>query len=120
MSITNKVVNSNPDHGEVYSIQHNVVKFVSDFFPVSSTNKTDRHDITEILLKVALSTINLTLNFILEKKRSKKTTDNKSIIEGGETSRYPKDVYIYFNGSVEFYFHNIKCKCYMISIIIRI
>jgi hypothetical protein len=27
--------------------------------PVSSTNKTDRHDITEILLKVALSTIKL-------------------------------------------------------------
>jgi hypothetical protein len=26
---------------------------------VSSTNKTDRHNITEILLKVALSTINL-------------------------------------------------------------
>ena len=26
--------------------------------PVSSTNKTDRHDITEILLKVALKTIN--------------------------------------------------------------
>ena len=25
--------------------------------PVSSTNKTDRHDIAEILLKVALSTI---------------------------------------------------------------
>jgi hypothetical protein len=30
--------------------------------PVSSTNKTDRHDITEILLKVALNTINLNLN----------------------------------------------------------
>jgi hypothetical protein len=28
--------------------------------PVSSTNKTDRHNITEILLKVALSTINQT------------------------------------------------------------
>jgi hypothetical protein len=28
--------------------------------PLSSTNKTDRHDITEILLKVALSTINQT------------------------------------------------------------
>jgi len=28
---------------------------------VSSTNKTDSHDITEILLKVALNTINLTL-----------------------------------------------------------
>ena len=26
--------------------------------PVTSTNKTDRHDITEILLKVALNTIN--------------------------------------------------------------
>jgi hypothetical protein len=26
--------------------------------PVSSTNKTDRHDITETLLKVALNTIN--------------------------------------------------------------
>ena len=32
------------------------------FFPgmqVSSTNKTDRHDITEILLEMAQSTINL-------------------------------------------------------------
>jgi hypothetical protein len=28
--------------------------------PVSPTNKTDRHDITEILLKVALNTINQT------------------------------------------------------------
>jgi len=28
--------------------------------PVSSTNKTDRYDITEILLKVALNTITLT------------------------------------------------------------
>jgi hypothetical protein len=31
--------------------------------PVSSTNKTDRHDITEILLKVALSTI--TMNIVV-------------------------------------------------------
>ena len=30
--------------------------------PVSSTNKSDCHDITEILLKVAISTISLTLN----------------------------------------------------------
>jgi hypothetical protein len=29
--------------------------------PVSSTNKTDHHDIAEILLKVALNTINITL-----------------------------------------------------------
>ena len=49
--------------GEVYSIQHYVIKFVSEFAigrwfspdtPVSSTNKTDNHDITEILFKVTL------------------------------------------------------------------
>jgi hypothetical protein len=59
----------NPIHGEVYLIQHYVIKFVSKlrqvdvFFlsdtPVSPTNKTDSHDITEILLKMALNTINL-------------------------------------------------------------
>ena len=43
-------------------VQHYVIKFVSDLrhvggTPVSSTNKTDCHDITEILLKLALSTI---------------------------------------------------------------
>jgi len=48
--------------GEMYSIQHYVLKFVSDLWqiggtPVSSTNKTDLHDIAEILLKVALNTI---------------------------------------------------------------
>jgi hypothetical protein len=55
--ITTKVVGSNPTHGEVYSIQHYVIKIVSDFptgqwfsqsTQVSSTNKTDSHDITEI------------------------------------------------------------------------
>ena len=30
------------------------------FLMVFSTNKTDRHDITEILLKVALNTLTLT------------------------------------------------------------
>jgi hypothetical protein len=30
---------------------------ISSGYPVTSTNKTDRHDITEILLKVALDTI---------------------------------------------------------------
>jgi hypothetical protein len=69
-----KHTSSNPAHGEEYSIQHFVIKFVSDLrqvggflwvllFPppikltvtfsvytvISSTNKTDRHDITEIL-----------------------------------------------------------------------
>jgi hypothetical protein len=46
---------------------HYLIKFVSDLrqvgvfsptTPVSYTNKTDRHDITELLLKVALNTIN--------------------------------------------------------------
>ena len=60
--ITTKVVSSNPVHGELYSIQHYVIKFVNDLrqvgsFSGSSTNKTDRHDITEILLKLTLNTI---------------------------------------------------------------
>ena len=33
--ITTKVVSSNPFHGEVYSIQHSVIKFVSDKQQVS-------------------------------------------------------------------------------------
>jgi hypothetical protein len=33
-------------------------------YSVSSTNKTDLHDIAEILLKVALNTISLTLEVI--------------------------------------------------------
>jgi hypothetical protein len=47
-------------------VQYYVIKVVSDlrqvggFLKVSSTNKTDRHDITEILLKVALNTIKQT------------------------------------------------------------
>ena len=55
-----------------------MIKFVSDLRqvggfsaspPVSSTNKTERHDITEILLKVALNTI------------SNKQTNNQTIVE---------------------------------------
>ena len=54
-----EVVNLNPVYRQVYSIQHYVIKFVSDLrqigdTPVSSNNKTNRHDITEILLKVRL------------------------------------------------------------------
>jgi len=59
--IITKVVSSNLVHGDVFSIQHYVIKFVRAWFstgtPISSTNKTDCHDITEILLKVALNTI---------------------------------------------------------------
>ena len=72
MPITTKVMSSNPAHGEMYSIQHYVITFVSDLRRVGgslrrvllffSINKTELHDITEILLKVALHTITLTLN----------------------------------------------------------
>ena len=57
-------VSSNPTPGKVYSIQNYVIKFVSDLRQVGGfirvrqyTNKTDCHDITEILLKVTLNTI---------------------------------------------------------------
>jgi hypothetical protein len=33
--------------------------------PVSSTNKTDRHDLTEVLLKVALNTITQIFNSLV-------------------------------------------------------
>ena len=35
VSITTKVVSLNPAHGELYSIQHYVIKFVSDLWQVS-------------------------------------------------------------------------------------
>ena len=53
--------------GEMYSIQHYVIKFVSDLrfslgTLVSYTSKSYRHDIAEILFKVALNTITLHCN----------------------------------------------------------
>jgi len=45
--ITTNVVSSNPVHGEVYSIQHYVVKFINVL--------TAMHDIAEIFLKVAIN-----------------------------------------------------------------
>ena len=68
--VTNKVWSLNITHGEMYSMKHYVIKLVGDlrqvsgFFsgtPVSSTIKSDHHVITEILLKVVLNAITLTL-----------------------------------------------------------
>ena len=65
--------------GDVYSIQHYVIKLVSDIrqvggfcpgTPVSSINKTDRNDITEILLKVTLNTIKQTTNLGTKEKNT--------------------------------------------------
>ena len=67
MPFTTKVVSSKPVHGEVYSIQYYVIKFVSDLGQVGGfllvlwfppPIKIDCHNITEILFKVALNTIN--------------------------------------------------------------
>ena len=74
--ITTNVVILNPPHGEVYSMQHYVIKvsqrlaagrWFSPCTQVSSTNLTGRHDIAKILLKVVLNTI--TLTFIRQQYR---------------------------------------------------
>ena len=59
---TNVVVSSNSVHGEVYSIQHYVIKWFFLGTLVSSTNKTNCADITEMLLKVALSIITTSMS----------------------------------------------------------
>jgi hypothetical protein len=64
--ILTKVVSSNPTHGDVYSIQHYVIEFVNYLRQVGGflrvlrfpPPKRNRYNITEILLKVALNTIN--------------------------------------------------------------
>ena len=62
--INTKVVILNPSYGEVYSIQLYVIKFFGDLRWVDCFLRAlrflDCYDIAEILLKVALSTINLT------------------------------------------------------------
>jgi hypothetical protein len=94
---TKVVVSSNPVHGEEYSIQHYVIKFVSNlrqvggFLRVSYNNKTNSDDITEKLLKVALNTINKTkpnqTMEIYDWKHTeitiKQTSDMKVIFDGG-------------------------------------
>jgi hypothetical protein len=65
--ITTNVVSLNPTHGEVYWIQHYVIKFVSDlrkvvgFLHVLLQYNWRYSDIIEILLKVTLNSITLTL-----------------------------------------------------------
>ena len=65
---------SNAAHGEVYSIQLYMVKFIIDLWQVcgfirvlrdSYTNKTDRNDMPEILLKEAVSAITITLTLCI-------------------------------------------------------
>jgi hypothetical protein len=66
---TTNIVSSNPMNGEVYLIQHCVIKFVSDlrqvgvFLRFPPPIKMNTTIINEILLKVALNTINQTFIF---------------------------------------------------------
>ena len=53
--ITTEFMSSKLAHAEVYSIQHYVIKFVSDLRQVGGF----LHDTTGILLKVALNTITI-------------------------------------------------------------
>jgi hypothetical protein len=79
------LMSSNPVHGDVYSIQHYLLKFVSDLrqvggflqFPPLIGNITDHHAITEILLKVVLNTITLTH---IKKKKSDFLYKNSNMI----------------------------------------
>jgi len=66
--ITANVVSSNPAQARWFSLD----------IPVSSTNKTDRHDITQILLKVALNTITLTLTPMRLKIQYKQKGENEN------------------------------------------
>ena len=65
------IVSLNSAHREVYSKQRYAIKFVSDLrqvvgflwvFRFPLIDKTDLHDITEILFKVTLKTLAITLS----------------------------------------------------------
>ena len=72
---TTNVVSSNTVNGDVYSIQYYIIKWhakgwwFSPGTPVSSTNKTDFHDIAEILLEVALNTMKQTIILLVNLNR---------------------------------------------------
>jgi hypothetical protein len=74
--ITIKVASSNPAEGEVYSIPHYVIKFVSNLQQVDGFLRvfrfppptTHHHHIAEILLKVTLNTINQTIQLSINNK----------------------------------------------------
>ena len=69
VSINTGVVSSNIDQGEVHNMMWLSLSVTCDMSVVFSTNKADRHDITEILLKVALNT-----------KKKKKPTKSKILL----------------------------------------
>ena len=77
-------------------------QWISPGPPVSSTNKTDRHDITEILLKVALNTIKQR-NYFNSNKRSSHQCGQQSIKVFLFVS-----VYLYLIVTCHFPFYTLK------------
>jgi hypothetical protein len=65
------------------SLISSVGRWFSPGLPVFSTNKTDRHDIAEILLKVTLNTIKQT-----NKQGNKQTTSYVGILDQLLTNKY--------------------------------
>jgi len=64
--ITTDVVSSNIDQGEVYNIMRLATgRWFSPGHLVSSSNKTDLHDIIEILMKVALNIMKHQTNILI-------------------------------------------------------
>ena len=61
--IATKILSSNPVHGEVYSIQHYLIKFVSDLLHITYFLRVLRFP-PRIKLKVALNTIKQPTNSI--------------------------------------------------------
>jgi hypothetical protein len=64
MPIATNIVSLNP--AQERCALYNIMSLTCCRSVVSSTNKADCHDITEILLKVALNTINLNLSHHLK------------------------------------------------------
>jgi len=77
MTFITKDMSSNLVHGEVCSLHHYVIKFVSYLRQVGgfhlviwfSLSKSDRHDIAKILLKVTLNTITITIAHTISKTK---------------------------------------------------
>jgi hypothetical protein len=79
------------------------------FSPVSSTNKTDHHDITEILLTVALNTITLTPHIIQNNTNKKPYSSIYKLLLNFKNKFMPQE---YMNG---YGFHaegNIWIRCF--------
>ena len=101
VTITTYFVSSIPTHGEVYLIQHFVHKFISDLrqvvvfagYSVSSTNRSDRHDILGIwnIVENGVKHHNPTQN-------SKAETDEMKT--GSDSNKFRKDKLFIFERNI--------------------